>query len=144
MECYKAITHKSNMIYERVTNLLYLLLFLHALILIVLFWSPSDPQEQNIVLHSSWSDAHKPISFLQIVKWVFPKIGVPQNGRFIMIMDDLGVPLFLETPKYTKEQSWYCFYWPTVHLQLGYETTVWLVRRAAVRWAVKSSKSSEL
>ena len=34
--------------------------------------------------------------------WVFPKIGVPQNGWFItenpIKMDDLGIPLFLETP----------------------------------------------
>ena len=33
--------------------------------------------------------------------WVFPKIGVPQNGWFILEtpikLDDLGVPLFSET-----------------------------------------------
>ena len=38
--------------------------------------------------------------------WMFPKIGVPQNGWFMMEnpkkMDDLGAPLFLETPIYVK------------------------------------------
>ena len=40
---------------------------------------------------------------------VFPKIGVPQNGWFIMEnpikMDDLRVPLFLETPR-TGKIAW--------------------------------------
>ena len=42
------------------------------------------------------------LSTILITKWVFPTIVVPQNGWFTMEnsikMDDLGVPLFLETP----------------------------------------------
>ncbi len=41
-------------------------------------------------------------SVLFDMNWVFPKIGVPHNGWFIVEnhikMDDLGVPLFLKTP----------------------------------------------
>ena len=53
---------------------------------------------------SKWlgSVGYNPNVYIYI--WVFPKIGVPQNGWFLMDnhikMDDLGVPLFSETSIY--------------------------------------------
>ena len=46
--------------------------------------------------------------------WVFPKIRVPQSGWFIMEhpvkMDDLGVPLFSETPIYIYTHTYMYIY----------------------------------
>ena len=64
--------------------------------------------------HASQSELDLPVQSLckkgneQRCIWGFPKMGVPQNGWFIIMenliqMDDLGVPLFSETPILTSD-----------------------------------------
>ena len=64
-----------------------------------------EPKVGEAQTWGNWKAEGSPFFGVIRHSWVFPKIEVPQNGWFMMEnlikMDDLGVPLFLETPIYS-------------------------------------------
>ena len=99
-------------------------------LVIIYVWPRAMENSVSDISHNGCSTVSKnfmsamtPLYFIRLVgrKWVFPKIGVPQNGWFIVEnpikMDDLGVSLSLQTPKYQStltlwRKSMACFFWP--------------------------------
>ena len=62
----------------------------------------------------SWGEIQRMVNWIPAFsRWMFPKIGVPQNGWFILEnlikMDALGAPLFLETTPRFLPAQWYLY-----------------------------------